>query len=129
MNKLHLSFKRGILDEAFLEKYHAGLALEDIVVESFKFMQQFGIKALDIVKEMQISKCNASTLKAMAIHAHSDIRVEDFAFMQQHGVKALDVLSDIQISRTNVSTLKQLSFMHMLLVLDFSLLHHIFHMR
>ena len=79
MNKLHLSFKRGILDEAFLEKYHAGLALEDIAVESFKFMQQFGIKALDIVKEMQISKCNASTLKAIAIHAHLLVLDTQFA--------------------------------------------------
>ena len=69
MQKLSLSFKRGGLDEAFLEKYHAGIPLEDIAAESFKFMHQFGIQALDVVKEMQISKHNASALKAVAIHA------------------------------------------------------------
>ena len=68
MKKLYLSFKCGSLDEAFLEKYRAGAPLEYIKVEDFTFMQQHGVKALNVLSEIQFSRNNVS--KTVVFHEH-----------------------------------------------------------
>ena len=45
MQKLTSMFHRGSLDVDFKECVDSGVAIESIDVKSFKFMQQFGVKA------------------------------------------------------------------------------------